>query len=60
MKSSVTYFENNIKPSIIGKLNFSDEPLTIIATHPMPPTNSETFKLRNVQLMNIANRRANF
>tara|TARA_R100001369_G_scaffold29172_4_gene52700 strand:- start:190107 stop:190859 length:753 start_codon:yes stop_codon:yes gene_type:complete len=60
MESSVTYFENNIKPSIIGKLNFSEEQLTIIATHPIPPINSETFELRNAQLMDIANKRASF
>jgi len=60
MESSVTYFDNNIKPSIIASFIYSDEPLTIVATHPLPPINSETFKLRNAQLKNIASRRASF
>ncbi len=60
MESSVTYFEENIKPSIIGNLLYSNEPLTIVATHPVPPISSETFKLRNAQLEDLASRRSSF
>lgn len=60
MESSVTYFDNNIKPSIIANFIYSNEPLTVVATHPLPPINSETFNLRNEQLKNIAGRRASF
>ena len=60
METSVTYFENNIKPSIIGNFHHSEEPVTIIATHPVPPINSFTFELRNAQLKDLANRRASF
>lgn len=60
METSVTYFENNIKPSIIGDFHHSEEAVTIIATHPVPPINSFTFELRNAQLKDLASRRASF
>lgn len=60
MESDVTYFENNIKPSIVGRFNFSEEEFTIIATHPVPPISPETFGLRNAQLRDLAERRNDY
>ncbi len=60
MESSLTNFKNSIKASIVGKFNFSEEPLTIIATHPLPPISPETFELRNSQLRDLAESRNDY
>lgn len=42
-------------PSIIAMLNIDNQPLSIIASHPLPPIGSEFFDKRNEQLDALAN-----
>lgn len=60
MRSSIQYFENSLKPSIKANLIFGDAPLSILATHPVPPIGSEMFNSRNSQLLDIARKRDNY
>ncbi|WP_034918514.1 endonuclease/exonuclease/phosphatase family protein [Gillisia sp. CAL575] len=60
MSSSIVYFENSPKPSIKADLILGDRPLSILATHPVPPIGSEMFNSRNKQLQDIAKKRADF
>lgn len=60
MISSVVYFENSPKPSIKADIIFGNKPLSILATHPVPPIGSEMFNSRNNQLQDIARRRSGF
>jgi endonuclease/exonuclease/phosphatase (EEP) superfamily protein YafD len=41
-------------PTLVGTLLHAGEPVTIIATHPVPPIGSEMFDLRNEQLRSVA------
>lgn len=58
--TSIIYFENSSKPSIIANLKFNNKPLTVLATHPVPPISSEMFNSRNSQLKDIARKRHDF
>lgn len=60
ISSSIVYFENSPKPSIKADLIFGEQPLSILATHPVPPISSETFNSRNSQLQDIAEKRDSF
>jgi len=60
MSSSIVYFENSPKPSIKADLILSDKPISILATHPVPPIGLEMFNSRNSQLQDIARKRDNF
>ena len=60
MSSSVIYFENSLKPSIKADLVFGNKPLSILATHPVPPISPRTFDSRNSQLQDIARKRDSF
>jgi len=41
-------------PSIRARLSFAEKPLTILATHPLPPTSEEYRRRRNQQLVGAA------
>ncbi len=60
MSSSIVYFENSSKPSIKAELSFGGKPLSILATHPVPPISSAYFDSRNSQLQDIARKRRGF
>ena len=60
MSSTLVYFENSPTPSIIAELVFGNKPLSILATHPMPPISMATFNSRNTQLKEIAFKSADF
>lgn len=60
MSSSVIYFENSSKSSIKADLVFGNKPLSILATHPVPPISPRTFDSRNSQLQDIARKRDSF
>lgn len=47
-------FVSSGPPSIVGEIQFADQPLKIIATHPVPPLAPDFFALRNEQLKAIA------
>ena len=60
MRSAIDYFELNNKPSIVSDLKIDNQNFSIIATHPIPPINQETFENRNQQLANIIRKRPQF
>ena len=60
MKTTIDYFKLNNKPSIIGDFNIEDQNFTIVATHPVPPINQQTFEHRNMQLASIIRNRSQF
>lgn len=60
MRSTIDYFELNNKPSIVSDLKIDNRNFSIIATHPIPPINQETFENRNKQLANIIRKRPQF
>jgi len=41
-------------PSIVARLEWQDEPLVLVGTHPMPPGGSSMWRLRNEQFAQIA------
>jgi endonuclease/exonuclease/phosphatase (EEP) superfamily protein YafD len=41
-------------PSVVGRLKIGDKTLTVLGTHPLPPTNESGAKLRNDQLRAVA------
>lgn len=49
-KTDVVYWGRANLPSIVARLNYHGTPVTILATHPLPPLSSEGFVLRNEQL----------
>ena len=53
MRCNTEYFDLNDKPSLIAEIFINNKPLTIVATHPVPPVNQFTFLNRNQQLKNI-------
>lgn len=54
MVSTVTDFGKGFPPSILSQIELSGRPLSILATHPVPPVNQEKFFFRNNQLKEIA------
>ncbi len=60
MRSAIDYFELNNKPSIVSDLKIENHNFSIVATHPIPPINQETFENRNKQLANIILNRPRF
>ncbi|PCI31998.1 MAG: hypothetical protein COB53_12755 [Elusimicrobia bacterium] len=45
--------QNSI-PSILARLQFAGEPLSILVTHPLPPVSSKNIESRNLQLKEAA------
>lgn len=60
MNSAIEYFGLNNKPSIVGHFKIKEKPVTIIATHPIPPVDQYTFEQRNKQLENIMTYRTRY
>ncbi|QED36807.1 endonuclease/exonuclease/phosphatase family protein [Antarcticibacterium arcticum] len=53
INTAIEYFGLNNKPSLVGQFMLEDKPVTIIATHPVPPVGQWMFEHRNKQLANI-------
>ncbi len=47
------YFVGNNLPSLVGKLIWQGQTLSLIFTHPIPPASAEDFRWRNIQLEQI-------
>ena len=60
MKSSVEYFAESTKPSIVADLKIENEKLTLVASHPVPPLGQDAFESRNQQLLSIIKNRDRF
>ncbi|WP_157594928.1 endonuclease/exonuclease/phosphatase family protein [Psychroflexus tropicus] len=60
MKSSVEYFAESTKPSIVADLKIENEKLTLVASHPVPPLGQAAFESRNQQLLSIIKNRDRF
>ena len=59
MESSVVRF-GSPKPSLLTRLEFKSEMVTLLATHPVPPVSGESFRSRNQQMQVIAREREKF
>lgn len=53
-ESSVQYFGEAWLPSIVARLKLDRLPVTLVATHPLPPMSGENVRLRNGQLSAVA------
>jgi endonuclease/exonuclease/phosphatase (EEP) superfamily protein YafD len=53
MVSSLTNFGKGFPPSILSELEINGKPVSILATHPVPPVSQDMFKFRNLQLEEI-------
>lgn len=53
-ESSTRFFGEAGLPSISVRLRVGSQPLSIVATHPLPPTSEESVGLRNEQLSELA------
>ena len=60
MKSSVEYFAESTKPSIVADLKIENEKLTLVASHPVPPLGQDAFESRNQQLLSIIKNKDRF
>ena len=60
IEAKTDYFQLNQKPSIVSQLNFNNKPLTIIATHPVPPLGEHAFELRNKHMDYLIKNRSKF
>lgn len=47
-------FEKDLPASILGKFQVKDQSIYILTTHPVPPVNGQMFRMRNLQLEEIA------
>ena len=60
MKSSVEYFAESTKPSIVADLKIENEKLTLVATYPVHPLGQDAFESRNQQLLSIIKNKDRF
>jgi len=54
LMAKVSNLGKGFPPSIFGKLQVNGHPLSLLATHPVPPVSQEKFKFRNMQLEEIS------
>jgi endonuclease/exonuclease/phosphatase (EEP) superfamily protein YafD len=52
--NKIVYLGGTEAPSITAQLDVGGRRLTVLGTHPLPPGNSENFRLRNEQLSDAA------
>ncbi|MGC9527188.1 MAG: endonuclease/exonuclease/phosphatase family protein [Limnospira sp.] len=53
-ESSLEFFGDSKRPSIVAKITQGDRPFSVIATHPVPPLNRGLFSLRNREIETMA------
>src|SRR5690606_17837850 len=53
MISEVTDMGKEFPPSVLGELQVNGRPVSILATHPVPPLGGDKFRFRNMQLEEI-------
>ncbi len=58
--SRIEYFGKAEVPSIVADIRMGEDPLTLVFTHPLPPSSPDYFYYRNDQLDNISKARDRF
>jgi endonuclease/exonuclease/phosphatase (EEP) superfamily protein YafD len=52
--SKLEFFGTDRNPSVVSQLTVADQPVTLLATHPLPPVKPSFFQSRNQQLALIS------
>jgi endonuclease/exonuclease/phosphatase (EEP) superfamily protein YafD len=52
--SKLEFFGSDRNPSVVAQLTVADQPVTLLATHPLPPVKPSFFQSRNQQLAFIS------